>query len=147
MKYCGWGILHNWDMSFGKFGGLPTVVAFPENVTCKAGTNKLFYVWAPTSSPNAPHHCMHNSTRHSVLKVITIGWSHLQLASNKPLKLCLICMGGLLLLVAIWQENQQQSLCKPTHEKKLATVTDHRELMVTKMLTASRDLGRDWAVT
>ena len=31
MKYCGWGILHNWDMSFGKFGWLPTVVAFPEN--------------------------------------------------------------------------------------------------------------------
>ena len=23
-KYCGWGIHHNWDMSFGKFEGLPT---------------------------------------------------------------------------------------------------------------------------
>ena len=31
IKYCGWGIPHNWDMSFGKFGGLPTLVAFPEN--------------------------------------------------------------------------------------------------------------------
>ena len=25
-----WGIPHNWDMSFGKFGGLPTLEAFPE---------------------------------------------------------------------------------------------------------------------
>ena len=31
IKYCGWGIPHNWDMSFGNFGGLPTLVAFPEN--------------------------------------------------------------------------------------------------------------------
>ena len=22
IKYCGWGIPHNWDISFGKFGGL-----------------------------------------------------------------------------------------------------------------------------
>ena len=29
-KYCGWGIPHNWDMNFGKIGGLPTLVAFPE---------------------------------------------------------------------------------------------------------------------
>ena len=43
---------------------------------------------------------MHNSTRHSVLKVITIGWSHFQSSSNKPLKLCLICRSELLLLVA-----------------------------------------------
>ena len=27
-KYCGCGIPLNWDMSFGKFGGLPTLVAF-----------------------------------------------------------------------------------------------------------------------
>ena len=32
---------------------------------------------------------MYNSTRHSVLKVITIGWSHLQSSSNKPLKIVL----------------------------------------------------------
>ena len=31
IKYRGWGVPHNWDMSFGKFGGLPTLVAFPEN--------------------------------------------------------------------------------------------------------------------
>ena len=31
--------------------------------------------------------------------------------------------------------------------KKLAIVTAHRELTMTKMVTASRDLGRDWAVT
>ena len=31
IKYCGRGIPHSWDMSFGKFGGLPTLVAFPEN--------------------------------------------------------------------------------------------------------------------
>ena len=34
-----------------------------------------------------------------------------------------------------------------SHEKKIATVTAHRELTVTKMVTASRDLRRDWAVT
>ena len=28
---------------------------------------------------------------HSVLRVITIRWSHLQSVSNKPLKLCIIC--------------------------------------------------------
>ena len=27
-KYCSCEIPHNWDMSFGKFGGLPTLVAF-----------------------------------------------------------------------------------------------------------------------
>ena len=31
IKYCGWGIPHNWYMSFWKLGGLPTLVAFPEN--------------------------------------------------------------------------------------------------------------------
>ena len=31
IKYCGRGIPLNWDMSFGNFGGLPTLVAFPEN--------------------------------------------------------------------------------------------------------------------
>ena len=34
---------------------------------------------------------MYNSTRHSVFKVITIGWGHLQSASNKPLKIVLPC--------------------------------------------------------
>ena len=29
----------------------------------------------------------------------------------KPLKLCLICMRGLLYIVAIWQENQLRALC------------------------------------
>ena len=27
-KYCGCGIPSNWDMSFGKFGGQPNLVAF-----------------------------------------------------------------------------------------------------------------------
>ena len=40
---------------------------------------------------SAPHYLMYNSTRHSVLKVITIGWSHLQSVSNKPLKIVLPC--------------------------------------------------------
>ena len=31
MKYYGSMISHDWDMSFEKFGGLPTVVAFWEN--------------------------------------------------------------------------------------------------------------------
>ena len=31
IKYSGWGIPHNIDMTFVKFGGLPTVVAFSEN--------------------------------------------------------------------------------------------------------------------
>ena len=31
IKYCGWGIPHHWNMSFGNFGGLPTLVAFPES--------------------------------------------------------------------------------------------------------------------
>ena len=43
IKYCGWGILHDWDMSFGKFWGLPTVVAFPEN-----------WLARPTSSQKCP---------------------------------------------------------------------------------------------
>ena len=43
---------------------------------------------------------MHNSATHSVWKVIEIGWSRFQSASNKPPKLCLICRCGLLLLVA-----------------------------------------------
>ena len=30
-KYCGWGIPHNWDMIFGKSGGLSNLVAFLEN--------------------------------------------------------------------------------------------------------------------
>ena len=33
-----------------------------------------------------------------------------------------------------------------THEKKMATVTAHRELTVTKMVTASRDWAVTWAV-
>ena len=40
---------------------------------------------------SATHYLMYNSTRHSVLKVITIGWSHLQSASNKPLNIVLPC--------------------------------------------------------
>ena len=31
MKYYGSVIPHDWDVSFEKFGGLPTVVAFSEN--------------------------------------------------------------------------------------------------------------------
>ena len=31
IKYSGSGIPHNWDVSFRKFGGLPTVVTFQEN--------------------------------------------------------------------------------------------------------------------
>ena len=51
----------------------------------------------------------------SQLKAIPIGWGQFQL-SNRPPKLCLICKRGLLLFVAIWQENQQQILCWPSGE-------------------------------
>ena len=37
---------------------------------------------------------MQNSSGHSVLKAVTIGWSHFQSASNKPLRLCVICSCG-----------------------------------------------------
>ena len=39
IKYCGWGIPHNWDMSFGQFGGLPTLVAIQK--IGLQGRNKL----------------------------------------------------------------------------------------------------------
>ena len=38
-KYYGSVIPHVWDVSFGKFGGLPTVVDFFRKLTSKAGTN------------------------------------------------------------------------------------------------------------
>ena len=38
-KYCGWGVPHKCDMSFGKFGELPTLVAF-EKINLQGG-NKL----------------------------------------------------------------------------------------------------------
>ena len=31
IKYCDWGIPHNWNISLGKFGGLRNLVPFPEN--------------------------------------------------------------------------------------------------------------------
>ena len=39
MKYCGQAIPHNWDMNFGKFGGLPTLImliAFLKKLASKA---------------------------------------------------------------------------------------------------------------
>ena len=75
IKYCCLGIPHNWDLSFGKFGGLPTVVAFPENqlthVTRQEQINCFKYERQRVHR-SVPHHWMYNSTRHSVLKVITI---------------------------------------------------------------------------
>ena len=56
-------------------------------------------------------------TVHSVLKAITIRWSHFQSMRYKPLKLCLICRCGLPSLVAIRQENQQLALCSPSGER------------------------------
>ena len=52
-KYCGWEISHNCDMSFGKFGGLPTLVAFPENFQ---GRNNLI-VWSMSANEftEVPH--------------------------------------------------------------------------------------------
>ena len=44
-------------------------------------------------------------SRLNVLKVITMGWSHFQSASNKPRKFVYFVR------VVIWQENQQQALC------------------------------------
>ena len=61
---------------------------------------------------NATHHRIENSTGHSVLKVITIGWSQFQPGSNKQLKFNLFCMSRWLLLVSIWLENLQPALCK-----------------------------------
>ena len=108
-------IPHDWDMSFEKFGGLPVNCgSFLRKLTSKAGTNSFSKYQPQWVQWSAPHHWMQNSTGHSVLKAIIIGWSQFQLAmaSNKPLKLCLICRCGLLLLVAIWQENQQWALYK-----------------------------------
>ena len=34
-KYCDSGIPHNWDVSFGKFGGLPTLEGWPENLLAR----------------------------------------------------------------------------------------------------------------
>ena len=35
IKYYGSEIPYDWDVSFGKFGGLPTLVAFPENALAR----------------------------------------------------------------------------------------------------------------
>ena len=86
IKYCGGGIPHNWDMSFGKFGGLPTVITFPENELARQKQIKSFMHDRQRVQRSAPHHWMHFSTRHSVLKLLTIGCSHFQLASNKAPK-------------------------------------------------------------
>ena len=53
-NYCGCGIPHNWDMTSGKFGGLPTLVAFQKmNLQ---GRNKLI-VWSMSANKftEAPH--------------------------------------------------------------------------------------------
>ena len=85
-------------MSFGKFRGLPTVVAFPENKLARQEQINCFKYECQRDHRSATHHWMHNSTGHStsVFKVITIGWSHFRSASNKPLKLFLICLCVLL---------------------------------------------------
>ena len=74
-------------MSFGKFGGLPTLVAFPENWLARQKQMNCFKYECQWVHSSASHHWMWNTTRHSVLKVITIRWSRLQSSSNKPLKL------------------------------------------------------------
>ena len=67
IKYWGWGIPHNWDISFGKFGGLPTLVAFPENLFARQEHINCFKYERQRVHWNAPHHWMPNFTRHSVL--------------------------------------------------------------------------------
>ena len=92
-------ILHDWDMSFEKFEGLPTVVVF-KKINFE-GRDKIFFkIWAPNEFGEMPH-----VNGHSVKNAITIKWSQVQSVVNKPLKLSLICSCGLLLLVAICQEN------------------------------------------
>ena len=53
-KYCGCGIPHNWDMSFGNFGGLPTLVAF-QNFNLQ-GRNQLIVLSMITNKfTEVPH--------------------------------------------------------------------------------------------
>ena len=57
-KYCGWGIPHNWDISFGNFGGLPTLVAFPENQLPRQEQINYFKYERQRVHWSAPHHWM-----------------------------------------------------------------------------------------
>ena len=53
IKYCGCGIPHNWDMSFGKCGRLPTLVAFLDHLQ---GRNKLIVLSMSTNEfTEVPH--------------------------------------------------------------------------------------------
>ena len=98
--------------SFEKIERLPVMVAFFRKLTSKAGTNWFFKNMSPNKFAELPHTIECNNT----LGTITIGWSQFQSASNKPLKLFLVCRCGLLLLAAIWQKNQHWALCKPRGE-------------------------------
>ena len=53
IKYYGPVIPQDWGMSFKKLEGLPTVVAFWENLLPRQGQID-FWVWAPMSSVKCP---------------------------------------------------------------------------------------------
>ena len=127
-------------MSFGKFGGIPTVVVFSRKLTCKQEQINCFRYECQRVHRSAPHHWMHNSTRHSVLKVITIGWSHFQSASNKSLKLCLICMCGLLLSVVIWEPTASPASTK-WWNSELMLATNFGSLSQTFTKVGSQNFG------
>ena len=56
IKYCVWGIPHNWDMIFEKFGGLPTLVAFQENKLARQEQINYFKYERQQVHWSAPHH-------------------------------------------------------------------------------------------
>ena len=84
-RYCGWGIPEQPRYELWKIWRATNFVSFSRKLTCKAGTNCFKYE-CQRGHWSAPQHWMQHFTRHSVLNVITIGWSHFQSASNKPLK-------------------------------------------------------------
>ena len=84
---------------------------FLRKLTSKAGKNEFVQVWSTMSLLKCPIPWDVKFHWAQCVKAITIRWSQFQSVSSKPLKLCLTCKSGLLLLVAIWQHNQQRVLC------------------------------------
>ena len=74
-------------------------------------------------------------TRHSVLKVITIGWSHFQSASNKPLK-----------FVCFTREPTSSPVLTKWWNKELmlATYAQRLPILVANILAPKFGFGPDW---
>ena len=109
IKYHGSVISHDWDVSFEKFGVLPTVVAFWK--TNFQGRDKLIF---QSMSPNEFSEVSHTIGSKTALG--TVCYKQLQsdgaISNRGDINLCLICRCGLPLLVAIWQWLFRSSLWK-----------------------------------